>query len=261
MCTSGNHSDAFLGRCNFFLVFLHFLHNVQRRKSISLNCLAEFEMLSKKLANSPLRNRVNGLHCQKSCCITSGFNGHKNRLFASGASSSFSSSFAAHIGVIKFDQILQAIDAITMSHCRSDFRQDIMSRRPGNAKELGCSKSRQASFVGSYQENCPEPFDQWQFCRVKQGICCNRNLMSTLRTLMQLPCFDIICFLRSTLRTLKTIGPSDFGKFLYAGSFSSIALLPFQQRHTGHLGTMHTLCGGREYAYGVQQERSSWEKA
>ena len=129
-----------------------------------------------------------------------------------------------------------------MRHGCSDFRQDAMSRRPGNAKKLGCSESRYASFVRGYQVNCPKPFDQWQLCRVKQGICSNRNLMSTLRTLVQLTCFNIVCFLRPTLRALKTIGPSDFSEFLYAGSFSSIAFLPFQQRHAGHFHNKTSCC-------------------
>jgi hypothetical protein len=159
MCTNGNHSDAFSGSVTFFSCVCVSFTTFKAGKSISLYCLAWLEMFGKKLSNILFRNSINGLHCNESSSFTFGLNGHKYRSLASGASASFPRTLATHIRVIKFYQTFQAINTIPMSHGCSDFSQDAMSRRPANAKKLGCSKSRQATFVRGYQKNRPEPFD------------------------------------------------------------------------------------------------------
>nr|WP_320010310.1 hypothetical protein [uncultured Desulfobulbus sp.] len=216
---------------HFFMVIMSFGNCIQRWKRIGLNHLSWLQMELQKLTRRFFTYAINSLHSHKSSSFSAGFDSNKHWFLTGSTSTTFARSLSPNIGVIKLDALGQPVDTISVCHCLAYFSQHVSGGRPRHFNMLRKSQGRHASFVRCPEVNSPEPFHQWNFGGMKQGVSGNRNLMSIIRTLIELSRRNEAEFLSAVHRALKSIWPTDLGKSLRIGFFCAKSFLPLNERY------------------------------
>ena len=230
----GQPLGSFLRWRHLFLVNMFPGHRIQRRQGICSDMLARLQVEGEERPHGSFTNGVNGLHRYKSCAFFSGFHGYKHRLFSFSPSASLAGSFPANVGIIKLNELLQPVNAVSMSHGGANLLQHVPSTEPGNADMLGKSQGRDASFVRGHEINRPKPFDQRYLRGMKDRVGSDRHLVPAGRALIEFARCDKAVVLRSAGRTLKALWPADFLQSFDASSFCPESFLPFYKRDSRH---------------------------
>ena len=109
--------------------------------------LAGEQVFVQKCSHICAANAVHGLHGCKTGLIPPDLNGHQHRTFTFGTPATLATAFAANQGIIHFDQVGKAIDAVPVCHGLADLPQHAMGCIPGNAQLLGSPQHRNATLV------------------------------------------------------------------------------------------------------------------
>ena len=232
-----NHGQPFrrlLRWCYLGQVLLGFPNRIHGMKSVSTNSLPSLKVAIKKVSYVLSGNMRYDLHRHIASLGASFFNGHQYRLFSASTSPSFPRTFASHISVVEFYEVLQTIYAVTVRHRCSNFFKYIPRCRPRNSKLFGKSQSRDSAFVRSDKLYSPKPLNQRQICRMEQGPGSHGNLGFAFCALIYFARFGEPCGIMAAFRAHKTIGPTVSGNSCSTGFFRAVFLLPFKQTDLGH---------------------------
>ena len=145
-----NHGqpDICLLRRSYLLeVFVLLTGCIERGECVSLHGLAGEQVFVQKCSHICAANAVHGLHGCKTGLVPPDLNGHQHRTFTFGTPATLATAFAANQGIIHFDQVGKAIDAVPVCHGLADLPQHAMGCIPGNAQLLGSPQHRNATLV------------------------------------------------------------------------------------------------------------------
>ena len=126
-------------------------YGIQSRKYISSYCLPWLYMKIKKRRYCFLGNSFNRLHSNKTSSFGASLQSDQNLFFSFRFMSSLAGTFPADRGVVKFNQFLLAIDAVTESHGRRNVFQYPASAQPGCSNIFGKLQGGDISLVSSCQ--------------------------------------------------------------------------------------------------------------
>jgi len=122
---------SLFGRRHLFFMVVRLIDDVHRMQRVCSNVLSFFDMTIKKAFDVFAGNGFHDFHGHKSGLVPFVFNGHDNRRFPFGSSSSFAGLFPANIGVINFNKVIEKlIHTVPTSHRRPDLFQNVSGSWP-----------------------------------------------------------------------------------------------------------------------------------
>ncbi len=145
------------------------------------------------------------------------------------AASALSRALTSHIGIIQFDQSVQQIAAITVSHGGSELLQHQPCGSPFDADHLRQPKCGDAAFVGANQVNGGKPLGQRHPAAVEHGAGRDRGLTPAALALVQCATFDMVSLVMITSRAAEAVpAPANLFQQPSAGLLSGEFSGPFK---------------------------------
>ena len=216
--------------CHLLFMGMFLSNRIQGRKCIGTHLLTCLQMTTAKLAYTVFTNRINSFRRHETGMIPAVFNRYENRLLTRSSPTTLSRLLATHIRIVTFYQTFKPIDAVPVRHNRTDLMQNTVSSTPSCSYMLAQTQSGNAPFVRGAKVYSPEPLDQGQIGRMKDGSRCHTCLVLAMTTLVTLARSYVAVSFSRTDWTYESIWPSHSGQSLGTSFLGTKSTLPFYKK-------------------------------
>ena len=213
-------------------------------QSICLNCTFRFQIFLNEHVDRVRVKTAYHSHFYKPSVFLVLISGNSDQDFGFSRSTSglSVSLFAPEISLIKLDNSSEFILLILLSHSVTDFLKQCPGNPITNTKFFRDRKSRMSPLIASEQKYCPKSYCQRRSAPMHNGTGCQRYLVTTFHTAIQVSAFYQTILAFFTPRTYISFGPANVKKIILAILLCLELLVKTKQRKRfflSHVGIVY----------------------